>query len=298
MPTYRLIYDAGTITVKKNSAIVAGTHTGWRKELVGRVFRVLGDLPGLTTIQTEYTIVGVDSESQLLTLNNPYQGANKTGTAYLIIHPLWVDYTVATNWQQRYYVIDYEDSDHLTVTTDSAGRPLRKYEVFLPTPDGTFCNGLPLDASVFDPIIYAHIGVSGADDKKHTEDAPKWVTGGWGGRARYGNEGPVGAPAKIFRVHRRPPDPPIAPSDSERVFATPANYHGRSYYTYRWPKPPNGTPLKAHIFRALDDALFKTDWSVRDRKPLLPAGDEAVRKRFFPTDLEYRQMRAASERTQ
>jgi hypothetical protein len=60
------------------------------------------------------------------------------------------------------------------------------------------------------------------------------------------------------------------------VFATAADYHGRSYYTYRW-RP--AAHLKTHVFRALDDALFKTDWvERRSRQPLSPSQTQ-----FFPS---------------
>jgi hypothetical protein len=105
--------------------------------------------------------------------------------------------------------------------------------------------------------------VSAADDKDYVPDDPRWAGGHWGNRS--GNEGRVGPPAKIFRVLREDPKPPVPPPDAERVFATPADYHSRSFYTYRW-RP--AAHLKTHIFRALDDAVFRVDWSQRPRPAL------------------------------
>lgn len=247
-------------------------------------------------------------------------------------HPDFVDYSIVTNWSQRYHVVDYNahfsqlsgaaavisgstvtldgdpnlldgqlvgellflandtsrvdktfsiktiDNAAKTVTLDgtpdtggvaSAWRiSLRTYEIFLPTADGRFKTGAPLKTSLADPIAYGYIGVSAADDKTYTPD--KRTTGAWANRT--GNEGPVGAPAKIFRVHRVPPDPPALPlTDSDKVYATPADYHNRSFYTFRWVPIPN---VKTHIFRALDESLFKLDWLIRTTRaalnPILP----------------------------
>lgn len=182
------------------------------------------------------------------------------------------DHSIATNWQERYYVVGY--NEHVTVTVDAAGRPLRKYELFLPAPGDAFRDSLPLTPSLAEPIVYAHIGISAADDKTHTLDDPQWAAGRWGGAARFGNEGRVGPPAKVFRVRRIRPDPPAPPPDAERVYATPADYHSHSFYTYRWQPQPH---LKTHIFRALDDAVFKVDWTQRPR-PALASGQ----LQFFP----------------
>src|SRR5260370_30927241 len=130
--------------------------------------------------------------------------------------------------------------------------PLRTYEVFLPGPGDLFHGGPSMPSSPEEPVVFAHIGVSAADDKLYAADAPKWATGRWGGR--YGNEGRVGPPANGFRVLRQAPPPPVPPPDAVRVFPTPADYHGHSFYTYHWRPSAN---LKTHIFKAPDDAIFK-----------------------------------------
>jgi hypothetical protein len=174
------------------------------------------------------------------------------------------------NWEERFYVVGFEE--YVTVITDAAGLPLRHYEVLLPAPGDSFRGGLPLATSTAEPIAYAQVGVSAADDKPHSPDDPKWAAERWGGRP--GNEGSVSPAATIFRVHREPPPAPTPPPDAERVFATPADYHSHSFYTYRWQPTAH---LKTHILRALDDAVFRVDWSQRPRPAL-----DASQLQFFP----------------
>lgn len=183
------------------------------------------------------------------------------------------DSGIATNWSARIGVVGF--NEHVeTGRTDAGGNPMRIYEIFLPEPSGPVHDGLPLVVTLAEPLVYAHVGVSAVDDKAHTGDAPKWAAGMLGGR--FGNEGRVGVPSKIVRVLRETPPPPVPPPDSERVFATPADYHGRSYYTYRWKPNPN---LSTHVFRALDETVFRIDRSSRPR-PALGPGDGAP----FPSE--------------
>ena len=159
--------------------------------------------------------------------------------------------------------------------------PLRFYEVFLPATD--IAEGGRYAPSLADPVVYAHIGISAVDGRAHTADDPRWAEeerGGWEPEERYGNEGRVGPPVSIFRVRRERPGAPIPPlADSDRVYATPADYKGNSFYSYRW-QPV--TDLKAQIFRALDDSVFKVDWARRETNPYtLSPTDEEV----FPAEL-------------
>lgn len=257
-------YATGMVALTHDSPIVTGTDTGWNANLIGQIFRAEGHL-------ARFTVVVVNSPVQL-TLDRASSGPSSTGTAYTISHPLFTDYTASTNWDERYYVVGF--NEHVTVTTDAAGRPLRRYDVLLPAPGDTFRGGVPLATSAAEPIVYAQVGVSAAEDKPHTADDPKWTAGRWGNRP--GNEGSVGPPATVFRVHREPPPAPEPPPDAERVFATPADYHSRSFYTYRWRPSAN---LKTHIFRALDDAVFKADWAQRPRPAL-----DASQLQFFPDE--------------
>ncbi len=168
------------------------------------------------------------------------------------------EWRLAKNWQDRIFVVDYDE--HVEVEEDDNGNEIaRHYDVLLPMDghgDAGRLNDL-LAPSRDDPVVYAFIAVSAADHREHRPDV---VTGGpWGGRD--GHEGPLSARMRIHRVLRTPPPPPAPiPPDGEAVYATPADYHSRSYYTYRW-KPETG--LKVHIFRALDEAVFLADWRTR-----------------------------------
>ena len=162
--------------------------------------------------------------------------------------------------------------------------PLRQYEVFIPLKDGDL---LP---NREEPIAYAQIGISTADSKTHTLDAPKWSRGSW--RNRKGNEGRVGGKVTIYRVLRERPGSPKPPPDSPEVLASPADYNGHSSYTYRWQHIPH---LKVHIFRALDDAVFKLDWLIRTTRTNLDPTNPRHRD-FFPDSLTgSRQAAAATE---
>ena len=242
------VYNTGTVSVTRGLTVVAGTNTHWTAHLVGMPFKVVGQFD-------TYVIAAVNSPTELL-LDRVYDAHDNAAAPYGIRFPLYVDFLRAVSWQERFYVVPF--GEHVTVTTDAAGRPLRRYDVIIPAAGDTVRSGLPLATSLEQPVKYAHVGVSAADDKAHTPDDPKWATGNWGGRV--GNEGPVSAPAKIFVVRRTPPPAPVALPDSERVFASAADYHSRSFYTFRWVPSPS---LKTHVFRALDDTLFKTDWERR-----------------------------------
>ncbi len=256
-------YTAGKISLENDSPTVIGTETGWRAELADRTLKVVGE-------SAEYTIVGVDSDTQQLTLDSGYEGMTGSGKAYVIRHPFFVDYSKVTSWEKRIHVVGYDE--HWTPAADG---DLRHYEVFLLAPD--IGEGEAFAPSLANPIVYAHIGVSAADDKSHTPDDPKWDTGEWGGR--FGNEGRVGAPPKVFRVLRQPPPAPeVPPPDSDKVFATPADYYSRSYYTYRWQPQQD---LKTHIFRALDDTLFKVDWKRRETSTESISADD---QDYFPVE--------------
>src|SRR5262249_10944196 len=56
---------------------------------------------------------------------------------------------------------------------------------------------------------------------------------------------------------------------------TPADWYGRSYYTFRWIEQAN---LAVQVFRALDESVFLADWAMRPRDPDLSPAAAA----FFP----------------
>lgn len=170
-------------------------------------------------------------------------------------------YRTEAGWQTRLYVVPY--GDHVQVDDDG----MRTYEVLLPGPGDQNRSGLPLATTLAVPLASALVGVTAADDKQHTPDRR-------GDPARYGNEGGIGGPATVFRVRRVRPDRPAMPADSADVFASPADYHHRSYYTFRWLRSDH---LRTHVYRALDDAVFQADLARRPRPPL--SGNDLA---YFP----------------
>ena len=205
------------------------------------------------------------------------QQAPDTNEFRIYFHPgaaLALDRDQAIKWHERYYVVDYEDVSSI----DAVGGD-RVYEVFIPPANAQSFTSLPLNPSSAEPVVYAHVGVSAADDKPHTSD--QRTTGDWSNRP--GNEGFVGPPAKIYRVLRTRPARPVVLEDTERVDASPADYHNRSFYTYRWQTPNEADNLKLHLFRALDDAVFKTDWFIRTTRVALDPGNP-LHQRFFPNE--------------
>jgi hypothetical protein len=256
-------YASGVVDVMNGSRVVTGAGTGWTTALTGMVFQ-------LATEQRSYRVDSVVSATQLL-LDEPYEGVTKRNRVYSIRHPLFVDYSAPVSWQKRYYVVPQDQ--HWTAGTDASGQSVRKYDIILPVPEEGAQPGIPLAASLTKPIVYAHVGVSAADDKTYTDDDPKW-SGPWSNR--FGNEGRVGPAAKIFRVLRDEPPAPVLPRMPERITATRADQSGSSFYTFRW-QPLAQT--MTHVFRAFDEAVFKTDWSHRPGPTLDPAKPE-----FFPSE--------------
>jgi hypothetical protein len=178
-------------------------------------------------------------------------------------HTLYEDFSNAAVWQDRLIVVAYGSN----VTVDANGN--RVYEVFLPVPASADRAGLPLVTTLDEPLASAAIGVTAADDKMHTPDQR-------GDAARYGNESRIGGPATVFRVRRDKPPAPAVPADSAKLFASVADYHGHSFFTYKWLPTAQ---LKAFTYRALDDGVFQTDLQLRPR-PELAESDAP----FFPDE--------------
>jgi hypothetical protein len=257
--------DESTVETSIANTLAAGAWTGTRLQVGPDGFQVLGSEAG-TPLRLRVRNIGPAREVTP-PVRQPCTVAIPEG------HPLARDFTLATTWAQRLHVVAF--NDHVTTGTDAAGNPVRHYEVFLP---GGGTPTVPLTTSLAEPVVYALVSVSAADDKTHTADDPKWAGTPWGGPQRYGNEGPVGQPAIVFRVRREPPPAPkVPPSDAEAILATPADYRSESFFTYRW-VPTAG--LGTHVFRALDDTLFEVDWQRPSRLTLDPAGNTEHRKLF------------------
>jgi len=180
------------------------------------------------------------------------------------------------NWDRRYFVVDYNTNFEEVV--EDSGETVRNYEIFLPLPSDIDHQGLPLVVNNSQPTVYANIGVSAADNSTYHIDprstsAMITIDGRWANRT--GNEGPLGSPAVVYRVKRDPPLPPqiVDTTDGSRIYATPANYHGHSYYRYSWPTLEN---LKVHVYRIMDETLF---WADRQNRP---RADHLITDDIFP----------------
>lgn len=178
-------------------------------------------------------------------------------------HALYKDFSAAPAWQDRMLVVGF--AEHVTVEPGGA----RRYEVLLPVAGSPDRAGLPLVTTLAEPVATGVVGVTAADDKTHTPDYRDEA-------ARFGNESRVGGPATVLRVRRELPPAPPVPPDSARLYASPADYHGHSFFTYRWQPAAN---LKTFVYRALDDAVFRADLERRPRPPLAAADLQ-----FFPPE--------------
>lgn len=260
---HRVDYDANLFTPEKDAA---------GNEMTGNAAAIVGFLSDLSTV------ISLDGTIDLSDVKHTVEDG---GTLYLYLS------NDTASPDKLYRIIRVDDLDKFVGVSGIAnlsskpsswtiGQRVHKYEVFLPDPAGPVHKGLPLVTTVADPIKYAHIGVSAADDKAHTNDNVKWASSPWG--SRPGNEGRVGARAKIFRVRRELPPEPESVDDRDKALATRADYYSRSFYTFRWKALDN---LKTHIYRALDESVFKTDWLIRTTRSALNA-ELPQHDAFFP----------------
>ncbi|HEU0138914.1 MAG TPA: hypothetical protein VFQ79_04355 [Bryobacteraceae bacterium] len=174
-----------------------------------------------------------------------------------------VGWESVASWQIRCDVNAYASN----VTVASNGD--RSYDVLLPATagQGPFGTGVPLNPTRANPIAYANVTVTAADDAAQADTWPG--TGALAGRT--GNESRAASVSKVYRVLREPPPPPEPVVDSDRLYSTPADWHAQSYYTFRW-RP--GADVFTHVFRALDESVFAADWALQPRPDLQP-GDAA-----------------------
>ncbi|HEX8364042.1 MAG TPA: hypothetical protein VF603_02020 [Allosphingosinicella sp.] len=214
----------------------------------------------------------------------PVQEAQHPDTAEFRIYfnpgsvPPDPDRFVPTNWQERIFVCNYHDHCKLVPASDPEG-PYRQYEVLLPLaappPSSPSFPGVALKPSLAQPVVYANISVSAADSKAHGADQSKWSSTPWGGRT--GNEGRLAAAAKIYRVWRALPPAPTALINDDRVWATKADYHSHSFYSFRWAASPH---LKAHVYAVMDSSLFLIERTGPDSA--LSAADQAALATVWP----------------
>ncbi|MFZ5760361.1 MAG: fibronectin type III domain-containing protein [Thermodesulfobacteriota bacterium] len=166
-----------------------------------------------------------------------------------------VDYRMPQNWGTGTLLKEQNIAD-----------PTKEYyEIYIPDP--------PFPDPPFETISgqfesektrYAQLGVSTFSDE---------------------GEGSVSPPAAIMAVDRRTPPPQVF-EDLPGLKATSADYHGKSTFPLRWPKPLD-PGVKYYVFRAMDETIFMVDWALRPRSDLQPGQTE-----FFPatmTNAQHRQ---------
>ncbi len=151
-----------------------------------------------------------------------------------------------------FLIVEIESEEHMRV----AGRPrmqnarwrvvmpVHHYQLFAELPE-------PLDTSPGQPMAYAQVGVSAADDRGHVADRFRRAD-----PPRPGNESRVAGPVAVFAVHRQPPPAAEPPDfDQERLYATVADYQGRSSFEVPFRRPAAG--LEVVVYRALDESLYR-----------------------------------------
>ena len=247
--------QSDVVTDIANSA-AANAYTGLSVRIGAQSFRIVTSEPGSplrVRVQNLGPTGGVQPPDR-----------SRAAVSLPLGHPLAEDFSAAPAWQDRMITVAY--ADHVQV---DAGR--RWYELFLPLVGSPERVGLPLITTLDEPVAAGAVAVTAVDDKQHTSDHR-------GDPARFGNESRVGGPATVLRVRRVKPTPPSVPPDSAKVWASKADYHGHSFYTYRW-QP--ATHLKTFVYRALDDAVFRADGAARPR-PVLAADD----LQFFPLEAD------------
>lgn len=247
----------GMATLKEDIRIVDGQNTNWTDALEGETLYPAASPVG-------YEIEEVVSETELRLAEAYEPPATVTDGApisYRITHPRATDRTDPDAWQGApgnwvgTHGTVLEDQH---VTRGVADEP-DTYELRLPAP-GTGLGDTSFEPSQTEPVVTAHLGIYAVDGD--------------------GNEGPVGAPATITNVHReRPSSPDMPVLQGEVDEATAADYHGISYYTLRWKRPPE--PLSSNVFRAMDETLFREDFDRRTVGATINPGDEQL----FPQEL-------------
>lgn len=265
-------YTRGTAEVVDGSTVVRGNGTNWRAPMAGESFLTAAD-------SRTYEIDEVE-DSTTLHLAEPYErpadapasGPEAATLPYRITHPVGDDFTDVDAWTET--PTTWANAHGSVAPGDREGPASEfpwTYDVTVPAPATD--PGESLDPSPSEPIVHAQIGITSVDDE--------------------GNPGPVSAPASIHRVHHEKPDEPDVPTaDSDDVYATEADYHGRSYYTFRWGKPT--TPgVASHVYRAMDRSVFRIDWERRDGGESLSQGSarfppsmSAARREDVATEIE------------
>lgn len=221
-------------------------------------------------------------------MGQPLTGSNGSMQGFLTL-PLFVDLSMVRPGADYVYLPDaVEEKYYRIVQILSAAPPLqghqlwlvgrpqitvaavrweigtyeRTYELLLPAANDISPFDLQLNPTATDPVAYGHVGVTAHDAKDQVS--------------------PVSAPAKVYRVHRTPPEPPpLVLATEDNIYASPADYYGYSYYTVEWPVKAGHS---VHVFRALDDAVFKRDRAIRSTRSQLDPTNSS-HQRYFSAGL-------------
>ena len=151
---------------------------------------------------------------------------------------------------EKEFFINYKNPEQWTDNRIRHQEPKdtrEEYTVYIEDPE--FPNPL-IEASDRNKVRYAQIGVNSYVGEV---------------------EGSVSSPATIMAIYREVPATPLAfmPSPEEPIQAlkaTPANVHGKSSFALRWGKANMG--VTNHIFRALDETLFRVDNANRPTRSI------------------------------
>ncbi|WP_198664563.1 hypothetical protein [Halorubrum sp. 48-1-W] len=244
VPTH---YDAGTVSVDAGSTatvdgttgtVVDGHDTGWTEAVEGMRFRSVDD-------DVTYTVARVDGPTELVLDREVAASTPGEHLPYRIDHPLWDDERDPDSWDANVATVAYDDTSALVGTDGLTGTDdgTRVYEAFVDAPASEEGEAFAPSRSM--PTVYADVAVTAVDDAGH--------------------ESAVDATATIARVlHETPATPAVPVEPAAFRHATEPDYDGESAYTVRWePDPDAGDDYGYHVFRALDETLFATDWERR-----------------------------------
>ncbi len=118
------------------------------------------------------------------------------------------------------------------------------YEIFLTIAANKLDGRLLSAPTLSNPVVYGQVAVT-AVRKKTLQSR-------------------IAAHPRVVRILRDKPEPPSLPyPDGKAYTATMPDYHNRSYFTYHWADQPH-QGLQSHVFRALDETLYQTDWERDD----------------------------------
>lgn len=138
-------------------------------------------------------------------------------------------------------------SRRIFVQPIDTANPSKTYRVFIPN--------FSLPTSIVAPLTTAWIGVTAVDRRSYIPDDPA-RTGPLSGR--YGNESEIAVRARAFAVNRQTPAP--GPLPAGPVYATRADFYGRSRYRLTWSSVPHA---KYHVWRTTESAVCASDLKAR-----------------------------------